>query len=114
MDSPGLLWPKIEDEHAGAIIALIGSVRQEILDEEELVYHLIKILAEIAPDLLKERYKIEELAEDPYELLQDICRKRGFLMRGGVADTERGCKTLLEEFRNGKLGSISFEVPKEG
>lgn len=113
MDSPGLLWPKIESERVGTIIALIGSVRQEILDEEEMVFHLIQILAEIAPELLKERYRIENLQQDAYEILQEICRKRGFLMRGGVADTERGCKTLLEEFRNGKLGAITFELPPE-
>ena len=111
MDSPGLLWPKIENERVGTIIALIGSVRQEILDEEEMVYQLVKILAELAPKLLRERYRIEDLQQDAYEILQEICRKRGFLMRGGVADTERGCKTLLEEFRNGKLGAITFELP---
>lgn len=111
MDSPGLLWPKIENERVGTIIALIGSVRQEILDEEEMVYQLVKILAELAPELLRERYRIEDLQQDAYEILQEICRKRGFLMRGGVADTERGCKTLLEEFRNGKLGAITFELP---
>ncbi len=113
MDSPGLLWPKIENARVGAIIALIGSVRQEILDEEELAYNLIKILAEISPSLLQERYGIEQLQLDAAEILQEICKKRGFLRRGGVADMERGCKTLLEEFRNGKLGRVTFEQPKE-
>ena len=113
MDSPGLLWPKIHDERTGAVIALIGSVRQEILDEEELAYYLIRLLSEVRPDLLRDRYGIEEIPEDAYEALQEICRKRGFLMRGGVADVERGCKTLLEEFRNGKLGTITFELPGE-
>lgn len=113
MDSPGLLWPKIHNERTGAVIALIGSVRQEILDEEELAYYLIRLLSEVRPDLLRDRYGIEEIPEDAYEALQEICRKRGFLMRGGVADVERGCKTLLEEFRNGKLGTITFELPGE-
>ena len=84
MDSPGLLWPKIENARVGAIIALIGSVRQEILDEEELAYNLIKILAEISPSLLQERYGIEQLQLDAAEILQEICKKRGFLRRGGV------------------------------
>ena len=88
-------------------------MRQEILDEEELAYYLIRLLSEVCPDLLRDRYGIEEIPEDAYEALQEICRKRGFLMRGGVADVERGCKTLLEEFRNGKLGTITFELPGE-
>lgn len=113
MDSPGLLWPKIEDERVGMVIALIGSIRQEILDEEEMAYSLVKLLAKAAPHLLQDRYRIDDLQQDAYEILQEICRKRGFLMRGGVADTERGCKTLLEEFRNGKLGTITFELPGE-
>lgn len=111
MDSPGLLWPKIADERTGAIIAALGSIRQEILDEEELAYYLLGVLAEEFPQLLLERYRLEELKEDAWDVMEDICRKRGFLQKGGVADTERGAKVLLEEFRNGKLGRLTLERP---
>lgn len=114
IDSPGLLWPKIESEKTGAIIALLGSVRQEILDEEELAYYLLDLLKETAPHMLKERYKLDEIPEDTTALIEEICEKRGFLMRGGVYDVERGYRTILEEFRNGKMGRISLEVPAHG
>ena len=113
MDSPGMLWPKIEDEKAGAAIALLGSVRQEILDEEQMAFYLVDMLREAEPDLLMQRYKLEELAEDPWDVLGQICRRRGFLVRGGEYDYERGAKTLLEEFRNGKLGRFSLQAPPQ-
>lgn len=113
MDSPGMLWPKIEDEKAGAAIALLGSVRQEILDEEQMAFYLVDMLREAEPELLMQRYKLEELAEDPWDVLGQICRRRGFLVRGGEYDYERGAKTLLEEFRNGKLGRFSLQAPPQ-
>lgn len=113
MDSPGMLWPKIEDEKAGAAIALLGSVRQEILDEEQMAFYLVDMLREAQPELLMQRYKLEELEEDPWDVLGQICRKRGFLVRGGEFDYERGAKTLLEEFRNGKLGRFSLQAPPQ-
>ncbi|MBQ9941708.1 MAG: ribosome biogenesis GTPase YlqF [Christensenellaceae bacterium] len=111
MDSPGLLWPKIEDEEAGAAIALIGSIRLEVLDEEQLAFYLLKKLRVTAGELLKERYRLTELPEDAWELMEAICRKRGFLLRGGEVDTERGTRMVLEEFRNAKIGAISLEAP---
>lgn len=111
MDSPGLLWPKFEDEETGAIIALIGSINSEILNNEELAFYLIKLLKETEPYLIKERYKLDELNDDAYQVLCDICKKRGFLFKGGEYDIERGAKTLLDEFKNGKLGRVSLEKP---
>lgn len=111
MDSPGLLWPKIGDERTGAIIAALGSIRQEILDEEQLAYYLIELLKENFASLLVDRYQLETVDKDPWKILEDICRRRGFLQKGGVADTERGAKVLLEEFRNGKLGRLTLERP---
>lgn len=112
-DSPGLLWPKIDSERQGAMIALLGGIRQEILDEEELSFYLLQMLSVSCPSLLKERYKLEEIPQDAWELMQEICRKRGFLLKGGELDTLRGSKMLLEEFRNAKIGRISLEVPEE-
>lgn len=111
LDSPGLLWPKFEDEAVGATLALLGSVRRDILDEEELACYLIRLLKRADPGALMRRYDLPDLDGEPYEILEDISRRRGFLLRGGAADTERGAKMLLDEFKNGKLGRLSLEVP---
>ena len=111
MDSPGLLWPKFENEETGAIIALIGSINSNILNEEELALYLIKLLKETEPSLLMNRFKLDSLDEDSYQVLCDICKKRGFLYKGGEYDVERGARTLLDEFKNGKLGRVSLEKP---
>ncbi len=112
MDTPGLLWPKFEDERTGAVVALIGSVKLDILDEEALAFYLIGLLKQTSPVLLKERYQLDDLHQDDYALLKAICKARGFLLKGGTYDTERGAKTLLDEFKNGKLGRISLEKPE--
>ncbi len=111
MDTPGLLWPKFKDEKTGAVVALIGSVKLDILDEEALAFYLLRLLTKSEPEQLKERYKLTELPDDAYELLCDICKKRGFLLRGAAFDTERGAKTVLDEFKNGKMGRMSLERP---
>ena len=112
MDTPGLLWPKFQDEKTGAVVALIGSVKLVILDEEALAYYLIGLLKHTAPALLQDRYHLNDLNKNDFELLEDICRSRGFLLKGGLYDTERGAKTLLDEFKNGKLGRLSLEKPE--
>lgn len=113
MDSPGMLPPKISDLRDGVIIASIGSIRRDILDEEKLVQLLIQMLREIAPDAISDRYKIKELAENPIEVLEQICRQRGFFIMKGEVDYDRGIITLFEEFKNGKLGRITLETPPE-
>ncbi len=112
MDSPGLLWPKFEDEKTGAIVALIGSVRLDVLDEEALAFYLIGALRRSAPQMLSERYKLDVLQENDYDVLFDIGKSRGFLQKGGEVDMERAAKTLLDEFKNGKMGRISLETPE--
>ncbi len=111
LDMPGLLWPKFKDEQTGAVVALIGSIKLDILDEESLAYYLLKYLKMSEPQCLLDRYKLDELNEDAFEILNDICKSRGFLLRGGVYDTDRGAKTLLDDFKNGKMGRISIEIP---
>lgn len=113
MDTPGLLWPKFKNERTGAMVALVGSVKLDVLDEEALAFYLIEKLLKTAPKLLMERYRLESLQDDAYEVLRDISRKRGFLIKGGELDLERGAKTVLDEFKNGKMGKISLERPKE-
>jgi len=112
MDSPGLLWPKMEDERVALTIAIIGSIRTEILNEEELALKLLELLHKTRPELLKSRYKIDILPEDSVNILYEICRKRGFLLKGSEYDVERGVRTVLEEFRNGKIGKITLEFPE--
>jgi ribosome biogenesis GTPase A len=109
LDSPGLLWPKIDTQEAAAKIALCGSLKQEILDPTELALHFIRLIKDIEPQALTERYGVE--AGEAYETLSAICAKRGFLLRGGEPDIERGAKTLLDEFKGGKLGRITLERP---
>ena len=111
MDSPGLLWPRFEDRRTGEVIALLGSINRDIIDNEDLAFTLIDLLRDTSPDLLTNRYKLTDLDKPGYELVEDICRKRGFLRKGGECDTDRCNRMLLEEFRTGKMGTISLERP---
>ena len=112
LDTPGVLWPKFEDQEAAARLAFTGAIRDEILDKEELAYELMKVLAADYEPLLRERYKLTgDLPEDPWDLLQVIGRKRGMLVSGGEVDTLRASVMLLDEYRGGKLGRITLEMP---
>ena len=112
MDSPGLLWPKFDNDRTGAVVALIGSVKTDVLDEEALTFYLIDQLKNSEPKMLTNRYKLDTLNDDTYELLCDIGRKRGFLIKGGELDMERAAKTVLDDFKNGRMGRISLETPE--
>ena len=116
LDTPGVLWPKFEDQTVAKRLAFTGAIRDQVLDCEELACELLNTLsAEYAP-LLKERYKLtdDQLVEDSWELLQNIGRKRGMLISGGEVNTERASIMLLDEYRGGKLGKISLEWPPKG
>lgn len=108
LDSPGLLWPKIESETAAVKIALSGCVKQEIMDLTELSLRLIDMLADVAPGAIEKRYDIKT-GKDARQVLERICEKRGFLLRQGEYDIGRGAKTLLDEFKGGRLGRITLE-----
>lgn len=108
LDSPGLLWPKIEPPETAERIAVLGSLRSEVIDEVTLAQKLISMLADAAPGALKTRYGVEE-RPDGRQMLEDICRKRGFLIKQGEIDERRGARALLDEFRGGKLGRITLE-----
>lgn len=114
LDMPGVLWPKFESRATGLALAVTGAIKDRILDLEELSCRLLETLTVRYSATLAERYKIteEELALPPYDLLEAIGRHRGFRLSGGVIDTERTAKTLLDEFRRGTLGRISLEWPK--
>ena len=115
LDTPGILWPKFEDETTGIHLAFTGAVKDEIMDLETLACHLMEILAERYPQALAERYKVELDPEQPgWELLEQCGRKRGFLISGGEVDTERMARILLDEYRSGKLGTLySWRTPEE-
>lgn len=111
LDTPGVLWPKFDDRTVGEHLAFTGAVKEDIVDPEDLAVRLIECIKENEMDKLSERYKIE-YDEDSYEMLCNIARRRGMMIRGGEADTVRAAKTLLEEFKNCKLGRITLEHPK--
>ena len=112
LDTPGILWPKFENEEVGLKLAFTGAIKDEIMDIEGLGYKLVDELSRIAPKDLMERYKLTELSEDPLENLDAIARKRGLMMSGGRIDYNRLCVMLLDEFRGGKIGKISLERPE--
>lgn len=114
LDTPGILWPKFDDEEVGRRLAYTGAVKDDVLDRETLAANLMRMLWQRYPDALRERYKLDA-AEDGsgFALLESAAKKRGFLLSGGVADTERMARVLLEEFRSCKIGRFTLEAPDE-
>ncbi len=113
LDTPGILWPKFEDPKAGLALAFCGSIKDEILDVPTLGMEMIGVLAERYPDMLKERYKLDEIAEAPLENMENIAVKRGCILPGKRIDYERTGRMVLDEFRGAKIGRITLEAPDE-
>ena len=109
LDTPGILWPKFEDQNVGIALAYCGSIKDEILDTASLALSLIGRLMEEYPDELKTRYKIDELPEEALAGMELIAKKRGFILGGGRIDYERCARTVLDEFRSGTIGKITLE-----
>ena len=113
LDTPGVLWPKFE-EKVGLNLAFTGAIKDEIMDRETLALKLIEKLKNIALDSLEERYKISDIKEmSPLEIMDEIGKNRGALMRGGLIDYEKVSGIILDEFRKGTLGRITLEEPNE-
>ena len=110
LDTPGILWPKFEDQSVGLKLAFIGSIKDEILQTEELAAELIKVLDRDYPGVLEKQYEISH-TEDPYECLRNIAQNRHCLVRGNELDSEKAAAILLDEFRGGRLGRITLERP---
>lgn len=108
LDTPGVLWPKFEDELTGLHLAMIGAINDEILQAEELACKVILLMQEEYPGKLQDRYKIDEKG-DPADVLAEIALKRGCLKKGGEADSDKAAGLLLDEFRSGILGRITIE-----
>ena len=122
LDTPGILWPKFEDVETGMRLAFTGAVKDDIMDVETLGCHLMAFLGTQYPNVLAESYRLKEVpareAEENevaygYRLLEAVGKKRGFLISGGEVDTERMAKILLDEYRAGKLGRFTLEMPEE-
>jgi len=111
-DTPGTLYPKLYDAKKARHLAYIGSIRDEVLDTDELARQLLSELVAICPQLLKNRYNIE-FNGDIELFMSDIARKRGFLANGGVADASKAAVALIDDFRKGRLGKIILEQPDE-
>ena len=112
LDTPGILWPKFEDEKTGIILALIGSVNDDILPFEELAYSLIDILKSKYPGILNSKYEIDE-SEDSIKILESYTVKRNLVKSGGDADIARGAKMLIDDFRSCKIGNLTIENIEE-
>ena len=114
LDTPGILWPKFEDPEVGMMLAYTGAGKEGVIDVEELACRLMELLHKFYPQTLLERYKVEAPAATPgWELVELAGRKRGYLVSGGEVNTERMSKVLLDEFRSGKLGKFTLEMPEE-
>lgn len=109
LDTPGILWPKFEDQRVGLLLAFIGSINDEILNRDELAMELLKFLRAHYADALRERYQAD--SDNAVELLAQIAKVRGCLMKGGEADYSKAAALLIDDFRSGKLGRITLEFP---
>ncbi len=112
LDTPGILWPKFEDQIVGLRLAFIGSIKDEILNVEELAAELIQFLKKYYTGVLAEKYNIVE-SEDPYKCLADIAESRHCLLKGSELDTNKAATLLIDDFRDGRLGRITLEFPED-
>ena len=113
LDTPGILWPRFEDQQVGLHLALIGSINDQILNKDELACELISLLEKDYPQVVKDRFGIENVEEDRVKVLEEIARSRACLMKGGELDLARASALLLDDFRAGKLGRISLEKAED-
>ncbi len=114
LDTPGILWPKFDDPNVGMKLAYTGAVKENVIDTEELASYLMELLWKHYPDTLRERYKIDAEPGTPgYMLLEQAGKNRGYLLAKGEIHTERMAKVLLDEYRSGKLGLFTLELPED-
>lgn len=114
LDTPGILWPKFDSQAVGEALALTNAIKADVLDKETLAANFMLRLRQTKPTAIEERYKFRPAPEkNGFELLEEVGRKRGFLISGGEVDLERTANVLLNEYHEGKLGRISLEMPPE-
>lgn len=112
LDTPGILWPKFEDQEVGRKLAFIGSIKDEILNSEELAAQMIGFMEQHYPGVLEEKYGIQE-TEDAYACLSAIAKSRHCLLKGNELDTKKAAALFIDDFRDGRLGKITLEFPEE-
>ena len=113
LDTPGILWPRFDSQEVGELLAITGAIKAEVLDRETLAANFMLRLARFYPDAVEQRYKFRpDPACNGFELLEQAAKKRGFLISGGEYDLERMAGVLLDEYRGGKLGHITLEMPE--
>ena len=110
-DTPGILWPKVENPHSGFRLAATGAVKDTAMEYDEVAFYTVEYLAQQYPEKLKERYQVEELPDTDIELMEAIGRKRGALRSGGRVDLHKASEILLHELRAGTLGQVTLELP---
>ena len=113
LDTPGILWPKFDNEKVALNLAFTGAIKDDVLDVETIALRLIEKLSEIEPEKLAEKYKLEELGETPLDTMETIGKKRGCILPGREYDYTRIANTVLQEFRSGSMGRITLERPKD-
>ena len=113
LDTPGLLWPKLDNQDDARSLAFVGTINDQVMDQQMLSIRLLEYLMEIKPDAAVARFKIKDPSARDAALLEEACRGRGWLMPGGVMDTDRGAAVILDEFRAGKLGRLTLQLPPQ-
>ena len=114
LDTPGVLWPKFEDKTVGDKLAFTGAVKSDVLDSETMAVRLLDFIKDHYAARICARYKIDSIEGlQSWEILERIGRKRGMLISGGEVNTERAAVTVLDEFKKGKLGTFTFEMPED-
>ena len=113
LDTPGILWPKFEDQAVGLKLALIGSINDQILNKDDLACRCIRILKERYPGMVSQRCGLETEDKEPAAILEDVARLRSCLMKGGELDIARAAAMVLDDFRSGKLGRVTLERPED-
>ncbi len=111
LDTPGLLWPRLNDEQAARHMAYLGTIRDQVINQEQLAIRLLEELLNVREQVVIERFHLKQPIEPGEALLDNACRGRGWLLPGGLFDTDRGSAVVLDEFRAGKLGRITLERP---
>lgn len=113
LDTPGILWPKFEDELVGLRLAASGAIKDELIDFTEVALFTIEYMMQYYPERLVERFKLKELPEDRVIMLEEIGKKRGCLVSGGHVDYDKAAEIFLRELRSGKLGAVTIERPSD-
>lgn len=113
LDTPGILWPKFDDEKVGYKLALTGAIKDSILNLQDIALFGLKFLRKRYPDRLKERYQLEQIPEDIGDLFYQIGEKRGCLMAGGVINEEKTAEIIMKDIRSQKFGLLSMEIPQD-